>query len=228
MINITNKIKQTFILFLFFTAVNTANSQIIDSIKYSLHKKPSFNIKGDNRNSFILNRRARINGIKIMLTYNNNFNIGLGYNFLNSDIYKKINNFENTGDTINTKLQINTIGFFAEYVFYNEKKYQMSIPIQIEIGQSNYKYSNKKIYKNPIVIYETSLQGHYKIIPWIGIGLGAGYRIMLLNNKKIDTKLNSPIYIFKILIFFGDIYNDVFNKKNPQNWGFFNNYIVWY
>jgi len=199
----------TLVLFL---SINQGKSQILDSIKIALKAKPKFNIKGDNRNSFISTRRARINGVKIMLEYNNRFNYGIGYNFLSSDINKTLYNVYNQGDTINSKLKMRYIGFFAEYTFYNEKKYQMSIPIQLGLGYSNYEYSNKILYRRPIVIYETSLQGHYKIIPWVGIGLGAGYRIMLLNNKNIDFKLNSPFYVFKILIFFGDIYHDLFKK----------------
>ncbi len=201
-----------FIILLVILSTNITKSQIIDSIKIALKTKPKFNIKGDNRNSFISTRRARINGIKFMLEYDNKFNYGLGYNFLNSDIKKNIYNVNNKGDTIQVNLKMYYIGFFAEYIFYNEKKYQMSIPVQLGVGFDNYKYNNIILYRKPIVIYETSLQGHYKIIPWVGIGLGAGYRIMIVNNNKIDFKLNSPFYMFKVLIFFGDIYNDVFKK----------------
>ncbi|RLD46849.1 MAG: hypothetical protein DRI94_14430 [Bacteroidetes bacterium] len=200
----------TFILLMALFAANVTNAQILDSIKTALKSKPKINIKGDNRNSFISTRRARINGVKIMLEYNNKFNYGLGYNFLSSKINKTLYNVEKQGDTIQVKLKMQYIGLFAEYIFYNEKKYQMSIPIQLGLGFNNYEYSNKILNRRPIVIYETSLQGHYKIIPWVGIGLGAGYRIMLLNNKNVDVKLNSPFYMIKIMIFFGDIYNDLF------------------
>ena len=206
-----NKRIITFLFLIVFLSVNS-QAQILDSIKLALKSKPKINIKGDNRNSFISSRRARINGIKLMLEYNNKFNYGIGYNFLNSEINKTLYNIEKQGDTIQARLNMQYIGFFTEYTFYNEKKYQISIPIQLGLGFDNYKYSDKVLYRKPIIIYETSLQGHYKIIPWVGIGLGAGYRIMLLNNKNIDFKLNSPFYMFKVIIFFGDIYNDLFKK----------------
>ena len=208
-------LKLFFFIIVFFVSANV-HAQLIDSIKNCLTQKPRFNAKFDNRNSFVSNSRARIFGVKAGLEYNNHFVIGIGYNFLNSEIDKEFYSVVSANDTINTKLRFNYISIFAEYVFYDEKKYQLSIPIQIGAGVSKYTYSlNNKIfnYKNkPVIIYETALLGHYKIIKWVAIGGGIGYRLMILDNPNIDQQFNSVVYVIKVKIFLADIYRDIFVK----------------
>ncbi len=204
-------------LFLFiivvFASLNV-NAQILDSIKVCLTQKPKFSAKLDNRNSFVSNSSAMITGVKAGLEFDKRFIIGAGYNYLDSEIDKDFYSVISKNDTVNAQLKLNYISVFAEYVFYDEKKYQLSIPIQIGAGISKYTYNlnGKTInYKSkPIILYETALLGHYKIIKWVAIGGGIGYRLMILDNPTIDQQFNSAIYIFKVKIFFADIYKDVF------------------
>ena len=73
----------------------------------------------------------------------------------------------------------------------------------------------KQIDRGGIILYEPAITGQYKLTKWFGLGFGAGFRLMLVNNKAIDTKFNSPVYIFKVKVFFAELMRPVF-KKDAQ------------
>ena len=53
----------------------------------------------------------------------------------------------------------------------------------------------------------------YKIVRWIGIGSGIGYRLILFKNKNISEHLTSPVFIFKAKIYLGEIVRTFTGKE---------------
>jgi len=151
--------------------------------------------------------------------FNERFRIGGGFSNLSKNHSPFLDRNINDGDSVYlAKLKFNYIAYFVEYVFYNRKKWEFSVPIQLGIGSSKYQYTDKDgnekdVDKNVIILYEPAITGQFKITRWFGVGVGAGFRIMLLNNKAIEEGFNSPIYIFKLKVFFGEIYKAVTNKQ---------------
>ncbi len=166
----------------------------------------------DNRNSFVSASRARISGVKFGLDYNTKFKLGMGIHFLRDSILK--DQFVGN-DTITSNLNMTYINTYAEYVYYRSRKWEFSMPIHIGIGNTRYeyKYNDEKVEVNKkvVIIYEATLNGHYKIFKWVGISGGIGYRIMLKNNSAIEENFNSPIYHLGVKIFLGDIYRSIFH-----------------
>ena len=187
--------------------------------------KPRLLLGFDIRNSFIENRGARIYSWKIGVEFNERFRIGGGFSHLVSNHHPSLDRviFKANGkDTLATaKLRFNYITYFIDYVFYKRRKWEFSVPIQVGIGLSQYDYRDEDgtrhtIGQSGILLYEPAIFGTYKITKWFGLGMGAGFRIMLINNKGISSRFNSPIYIFKVKIFFGEIYRSVFRKKDEE------------
>src|SRR5688500_579531 len=117
-------------------------------IKRSLQKKPRPTVKLDSRNSFIASQRAKIVGIKFGADYDNILRVGIGASFLNSDRFKTyhlLNDELNKIDTITAKLNFYYVCGYAEYIFYRDKRWQFSIPLQVGVGNSGYKYDSRKI-----------------------------------------------------------------------------------
>jgi hypothetical protein len=90
------------------------------------------------------------------------------------------------------------------------------------IGSSYYGYVNdslgqKKIDRGGIILYEPAITGQYKLTKWFGLGFGAGFRLMLVNNKAIDAKFNSPVYIFKAKVFIAELFRPMFKKDENRN-----------
>lgn len=193
----------------------------------SLKTKPKLFFKFDSRNSFISSQKAFINGFKIGLDYNNVMRIGGGIAYLQGDILKDYKNIYYPGSTTVARLHFNYFNSFAEYVFFKNKKWQFTIPVQIGFGSSYFEYidfTKKKIKldERPVFLYEPSITGQYKFFSWLGCGGGIGYRLMLINNRSIKQKFTSPIYELGLRFFFRDLYKSLFikrkeKKKNQKN-----------
>lgn len=189
--------------------------QFEEEIKQSLSSRPKFTIRFDNRNSIISNWGARINSVKAGLEYNNIICFGAGYEWLGSDIkrnkYIMINSI--VTDTTTMFIKLKYLSFFTEYKFYHDKKWEFYLPVSFGIGSTYYRYYYNDHFineKNTLaLIYETSMIGQYKIIPWFAVGAGIGYRIMLKGNNLMDENFTSPIYILKAKLLFGQILEDL-------------------
>lgn len=190
----------------------------IDTIKYSMRQKPVLFGKVGTRNSFIDNNRAEVLGVQLGLNYVNNVRMGIGYNQLYSsasvfDQQFFFKNKNNITESANAHLQLAYFSVWAEYVYYRNHKWQLSIPLQIGMGQAYYKYTvnneTKRFDRNFIFVYEPAVSVEYKIIKWLGVGTDIGFRFIATNYTHLNEKLNSPTYAFKLLIYYNEIYKSL-------------------
>ena len=93
-----------------------------------------------------------------------------------------------------------------KYKFYEKKNWVGVIPVQIGMGSSYLSKNKEKIFKDRVVLYEPSISVEYKWSPWIAVGAGYGYRIMLKNNHQIDQNFYAPIYVMRVRILFDELY----------------------
>lgn len=194
-------------------------SQFIDSIRLALESKPKLSVRFDNRYSFTATTLSKIIAIKIGAEFQDRFRIGGGYNKLNSRHTKPFY-IESDGkitDTVTSNLKMSYMCYFIEYVFFRNKKWEFSIPLQLGAGNTHFEYTYKDIrYKNNrsfIINYEAGISGHYKIVSWFGVGSGIGFQLMLKDNPAITENFNTPVYSLRLKLFLGQVYNSVFRKK---------------
>ena len=195
-------------------------SQIIDSIRVSIHNKARFTCGLSTRYSFITGIKAPIFSAKLGVEFGHKFRVGGGISALEDNTplykYKYIPNSIGKIDSIKSSLRFNYFCYYVEYVFYKTKHWEFSIPLQMGIGNSRYEYvysdtlrkENEKI----VILYEPVIAGQYKIFDWFGFGANIGYRLMIVNNKAIQQNFNSPIYSFSMLIFYGELYKKLFPR----------------
>ncbi len=180
-----------------------AKAQLFDSIKSSFEYKPKLLIKMDARNSFVTASFARIKGVKVGLSYHKTFKFGLGYSWMKTDFYP--NAFNDS-----TNLRFSYANVFMEYTFFQTKHWLFEIPVQLGIGRISYKDPEGLILqKQWVPIWEPAMTFEYIFLKYFGVGVGAGYRLVIKPKLPIVEKFTSPIYIFKFKIYFGDIYKDV-------------------
>lgn len=212
-------LKHILLLFFFIIPI-VLYSQFEENIKVSLKENPSPFIKLDSKNSIISNWGARISSIKTGLEFNHTLCFGMGYEWLASDIYRSeiVYAGNQTEVTVKKKLEMNYISLFTEYNYYNYKKWQFYVPISVGIGESHYKYRFDEIEYNEnntlILLYETEMIAEYRIIKYVGVGLGVGYRLLLKGKSDMNENFTSPIYILKLKIYFSDIYKDIFSPNS--------------
>ncbi len=193
-----------------------AKAQLYDSLKASLYMKRTIHFKLDSRNSFISSRRAQVWGIKIGADFGKKLRLGFGYNFLNSDFNKELYYDSPKGvDIVSRQLKMRYGCAYIEYVFYRKEHWEFSVPVQFSVGSIWYNYSFKNIEgirgrKHLLMLYEPTLSGQYKLFPWLGLGADLGFRYALVKSRQIEEKLTSPVYVFKVLIYWGTLYKKVF------------------
>ena len=60
--------------------------------------------------------------------------------------------------------------------------------------------------------YEQSITAEYRVLKYLGLGFGLGYRFVVYNKTAINEKLSAPVYIARLKLYFGDIYKDLKEK----------------
>lgn len=209
-------------LFLLCCSLSTTAQPTLDTIKLSLKQKPHLFGKFDTRNSFIDNSRAKIFGLKTGLIFGKRLFFGIGYNQLSppSEDFDKTILIMNTNGELektNAVLRLFYISVHAEYVFYQTKHWELSMPLQFGVGQTYYKYNQfgkrKVIEKDLNFIYEPAISVEYKFVKWAGVGVDVGYRFMLTSYKNLNQKFTAPTYAFKFLLYYNEIVKSVFPKS---------------
>jgi hypothetical protein len=198
-----------------------SNAQIFDTISASFHTKPKVFFQLDAYNSFVSDKGANTFGYKAGLEFNNRVKIGIGYYKLTSDIVrKKTLTYDQHIDTVqNAELDMNFIPVSFEYIFYNKDPWQFSVPINIGLGKSYFWYYRNKsgdrgeVDKKTVALMTVNLDAQYKIVKWVGIGAGLGFRVMLKDNNNINENFNSIIYSLQVRLFVDEIFKSLFPKK---------------
>lgn len=193
--------------------VNAQTISLMDSLSAAFQEQPRFQFKLDSRNSFITGNNASVMGIKVGLEFGQTASIGIGYNWLYTKMRSElIDGIEDT--PVQADIVFRYIAPYFDYSFYHKKKWEMSIPIQFGVGISRLQYTNAagvttRRNQGLIVLYEPSMILEYLALPFIGIGGGVGYRLMLKNNKMIDERFTAPTYKLSFSLKLGVLYNQL-------------------
>ena len=217
-------VQKPFSILLFICLLTTSilAQPTLDTIQQSLAKRPHIFGKFDTRNSFIDNSRAKIFGLKAGLNYDNRLFFGIGYNQLNppsKDFDKEISilNANNELEKTTAMLRLVYFSVHVEYVFYQTKHWQLSMPLQFGVGQTYYKYNQlgkrKVMERDYNFIYEPAVSVEYKFVKWIGVGVDIGYRFMLTSYTRLNQKFTAPTYAFKLLIYNNEVIKSLFPKS---------------
>jgi hypothetical protein len=216
-----------FVLFLFYFK---GEAQLLDTFRVLLKNKSSLDLRLESRYSFINNDLAVISGIRIGASFKRKLRLGGGISWLKSDILHSNYTISETNVVTYTPnyLKLAYLAFYADFVFYKTKRWQVSIPIQTGVGyswyQSDYTYAFSSGKKYLFFLYEPGVSTHFKIFKWCGLGLDVGYRFALKNNHYIDERFSSPTYAFKVLFWADQLYYELFpdsklaRKKGPAAW----------
>jgi len=215
-----NKIRnlRAFLCSLVFFTINLGFSQTIslrDSLSYLLRKEPKPVIKLDSRNSFITGTSVRMLGVKAGYEFGERLGFGVGYQWLNSEHKRLID--QSSDDMISPtvgELKFNYFLVYGEYTFYSGKNWTVTVPAQIGIGR-NYLVArspsnDRKVHDSGLVwLYEPSMLVDYYFLRYFSLGGGFGYRLMLVNNKKIEDRFTAPTYTFRFRVFVGKLWRDL-------------------
>lgn len=202
--------------FLYLKPVQPQPMAIVDdTVKKRFKIIPLLNF--DTYNSFVADKQAKINGIKIGVELNNRFRFGLSGHKLDKATRLKPRILEN--DTLHATLNFKYSTLFFEYVLIKNIRWDVSIPLSFGIGFGHVEiYSSalkKMTYKQNVStsIISIGTEFDYRIIPWFGVGGGVGYNQLITSYEGLRDKLSSPIYLFKLKVYLGYLYKAIFRRK---------------
>lgn len=182
------------------------HAQFVDSIKLAIAtNSPKLYGSFDTRNSFVTNHKVQMASAKLGVRYGNTFVAGLAYTFIYDKVYASNTSFNSD------RLKARYVSLLAEYTFYENHRWEFSIPLQIGVGKLFYQneLTDAITSRSAMFVYEPTMNGTFKITRWFGVGANVGYRIVFKSNKVIDDRLTSPIYAVGMSFFFGTIYRDL-------------------
>ncbi len=211
--------QRRFLFFVFlsvFGSVVSAQTEMMDTLRTALQYKPKPLVGFGGRNSFIQNSRADIWGINAGISLHKRVRIGAGYNYMSSDLTQVLNFNDQTGvaQSVLMHMKLRYVSAYFEYVYFKNKHWEFSIPVQMGFGNSEYVFSfkgtNYERDNQSIVLYEPMVQTDYYIFSWLGVEADVGLRLMLKNNQAIGKNFNSPMYAFGMFIAWDQLYKTLF------------------
>ena len=178
--------------------------------------KPVFNF--DTRYSFIDDETVRISGVKFGVEWRQKVRTGFGLYLLSTTLTQQLAPLPGTTDPVTANLRFGYIAGFGEYIIFQNKKWELSTPNQVGLGNLHYDFKDsngnlQRTHRQRILVLEPSVTGHYKFFYWLGLGAGAGYRQIVNPEHRLAHDLNAPIYYAKVKLFVGELYRELIRKK---------------
>ena len=202
-------------------------AQFIDSLREVVKRKCSIDARLESRNSFINNELTTVSGIRLGLAFQQKLRFGLGAEWLKNDITKSISQIlPDVGKVEQTQyLKWAYVCAYIDFVFHKTKRWQLSVPIQIGLGQCwwqndrPYRFKTKEA-KYFVFIYEPGITVQFKVFKFFGLGADVAYRFCLKDNEKVNSRLSAPTYSFKLLFWGDQLFYELFpNNKISKHFG---------
>jgi hypothetical protein len=212
-------------------AAVAGRAQFLDTLHEVFNHKYSIDARLESRNSFINNQLISVTGVRLGVAFQRKLRLGGGVSWLKTDFKNTVYRINPGGniDTMTSYLKFVYLCYYVDFVFYKTKRWQLSVPIQAGTGaswfqsKSNYAFgaSGRKYF---LLLYEPGITAQFKVFRWMGLGADVAYRFTMKNNRKVGEQLNSPTYSFKFLLWFDQLFYELFprsvltEKYGPAFW----------
>lgn len=119
-----------------------------------------------------------------------------------------------TGDSVKALLFMHYYPVIGEFIYYRKDPWQLTFPLHLGYGRSYFEYFDneghpQKLYRQGVIVGQAGITVQLKLLRWVGISSGVGYRFMPVNNRRIDTRMSSPVFSLGLRLFIGEIYRSL-------------------
>lgn len=195
----------------------TSSAQLLDSIRLFRQEEPRIVVRLDTRGSFISNEPVNIHGVKVGWEHARRFQYGFGYSVLLRPVHRERQIFE-AGDfrNVDMRLRMGYVNAYAEYAFYQRRRWTVRIPVQVGLGHGSVVYDDltgttRKWQKTWFATYEPAMVVQFRFLKYFGLQAGFGYRLVFRASASLGEQLTAPIYVAGIKVFTGDLWRDLMN-----------------
>ncbi len=201
------------------------NAQYRDTLHEAFVSKKTFDGRYESKNSFSEGDRIEVVSFKLGVTFGKKISIGGGYAYLNTSLSKRTLLPDISGSVAmkENRLNFRYLCYYIDFVFYKSKRWQLSSQVEFGAGLSKFEFLPNGLRNNRvgkfICLYNPAINIKFKIFKWLGLGGTIGYRFMLINDKTIGRKLNSPLYSAGVFIYWNELALALFPKsQRAQKW----------
>lgn len=172
----------------------------------------------DNRYSIIDGSLVGINGLKLAVEWRGRLRAGAGGYLLSNGIPSQEEVPAGLPAGTTAELRFRYVAAYAEYLFIRSNRWELSAPLQLGVGRffTSFEHPNgdrSKNVKSTVWLLEPSASGHFRVFPWFGVGMGAGWRETLFVQHSLDEALDGPIFYGRVKLFLGDLYKTARFKR---------------
>lgn len=211
------------LVMLFFSNVFSQDENL-DTLGTS--KNIKFHFAFDARRSYVINKKAKFNGITLGIEVKEKHRFGIGFHGMKSKIeYLGSINKDVFPDATDTLLfEFSYLSFYYEKIWLNNKRWELSTPLHNGTGAFNLRYKNRAgeisapYFNQTAYIISFGGKAQYKVFRWFAFGVGAGYRTTLSKKENVQKALNAPYYQFQFKVLMGELYNIAFKKEDLSDW----------
>ena len=184
---------------------------------WGYRKNTKFLFMFDTHQSFFAGQWTRMTGFKLGLQMYDKYRFGLGIYDMGSPV--SLNTLIDNPGALDRQLHVRYTNLFFEYVAYRDYKWEFSFPIGL--GSANVRVDTLGPELNQwrperfdtAGVLTVAAAGHYKVFPWVGVGLGVGVRQFITPRQQVRAALNGPFYAVKLKIFIGHFVNLIFSPR---------------
>ncbi len=225
-------LKITYLL-LFLISFQCVFAQVQDSIPEVEKTKKERSIRKskmyfalDASRSFLSEPNVRFNGIKIGVELMEKHRVGLAIYGLTNQVrfMGEIDQDEYPASTDTLYFNFSYASVFYDHVWLRTKRWELTTPFHIGIGGIDISYLDTAgVRSSPFLSTNSVMMGfggsaQFKLLRWVALGTGAGYRQMLTRDENIGKSLNAPFYQLQLKILLGEIYRMAFKREELEEW----------
>lgn len=211
--------KALFLYFILLTGL-ISFSQVEADLKLPVEEKDNklkFVFNFDNRNSFVIGHQVKFSGIKIGLG-NRKHRFGIGFYNMREPVMRTNDRFDDPIATDTTLFTYNYSSLYYERILLQKKRWEISTPFHLNFGDLKASFidtagNGVPFFTQRVNSLTFSFKAHYKIWRWFGVGVGAGYNVMLQGDHRVKNALNAPFYSYGVKVFLGELWKLTFNKE---------------
>jgi hypothetical protein len=178
----------------------------------------------DNHYTAFFGQSTNFWGLKLGLELMQSYRMGFGGYYMPRKVAMRPILEENATDSTYRKFRMHYYTAFFEWVFIKNFRWELSLPVSAGYGRAEVEqwipgrdetFLGRWVKGKDIeeFVASVSVNAHYKIFSWVGVGLGLGWRQIVSPDQQIQQDFSGVILSYKVKLFPGHLYKSLFKKE---------------
>ena len=189
--------------------------------------KSSLVFQGDSRRTIINKESVAIYGIRIGVLFHEKYEVGIGgyssnlFGILGSTVDKNYQDNTTTPPSIlASRIGFHYFSIYGEYTLLNKDRIILTTNNQIGLGWVDIDFTDPFVLRERKTqaksLIEHSIKANVKVLEWLRLTGGLGYRYLIGGEDQIRKTFNAPIYNIGFSVDLKVLRTKMYNRKNTS------------